>query len=228
MTVKDYQEPTTGMVSPWPHPQDHSCDNGLLYTALAVLWGRTMTFADYHRLAWNCLSPDYLLCRYPGQFGPGKDEQHDDYRAVMAILSQSSTPTVLAWALYQYGKNHWYCYNLEYPGKFDKNYWFGRYPGFIAVVKAGANAPLSLFDQAYFFVSCLGILIEAKNESNGPILQYLSCRAVERRGGAVAHLGIRLWRLLAKRKFPGGMKQVMGLYFPNGHPLTDMAPGDFK
>jgi hypothetical protein len=246
VALEEYREERYPFVSPGKKPPSHSCDNGLLFTAeamillsdlayeeeqavkgfldldvSAVIVKETMTWSD---LVDACMAEPGLLRRYP--FAQG-DEQHDDYTGVAAAAKILNFPHH-AQQILDYGEKHNYCWNVEKPGTFDPNFWFGRYPSFVPVLAVALGHSLDLMGQ----LACLGSFVAAARKADGKDssevqITYLEARVLEGSHWLV-NLGIWYWRRKLMKVFPRGLKQVREGYFGELHPLARYAREDFK
>lgn len=221
--IHKYREPYTGLVGLTPYPTDHSTDNGLLFSSLYCI----LTGVDY---LW--LLDQYLRCeklpglprRYPDDPGDG---DHDDITG-MATASWKFSGGIVADRLYQYGKANWWCWNVERPGKWEVKYCWGRFPGFIAFLKAAAGHKLNFFDQVSFFIGTVASTLLSKDpgDTNGKCLQYLKNLSVSGKYW-LTDIAIRYWKREMAKQYPTGMKGCYAIYFGPTHPFALYGPEDF-
>lgn len=225
--IQEYRIPN-GMVSLGKGDTGRSCDNHIYFTAIYNLLLKQQPdapkaeffdadFFFYVAVGW-CAKEPGLIMRYPGDYEG--EQQHDDLRAIAAV-DITHTKDIL-----NYGRKNSFCWNTKNPGVYDQRFCFDRFPGFMAVLMAGAGESVPLAEQFSFFLSCFGILLD-KRKTSPIILQWVSIKAVEGKHWFM-DLGILIWRFIAMRKYPKGLKEVMEIYFKPEHPFAQYARTDFS
>lgn len=234
--IQPYKEQMYGVVTSHRFPPNGSCDNGLLFTAeyIDLLWRRFKAmqpssvedFTDYcseltkyNMFLQACEQESGLIRRYPSKI---QDQQFDDYVGAAAVNS------LFAKRALDYGRKNKYCWNIERPGKFELNYFFGRLPGFVPYLRAAANVRIGIIGAILWSLSTVFAALQADGkETSGVKLQFLQNGVMERRKSIIAKLAIKFWRYKLKKKFPNGMQDVWAIYFGPEHPLTKHSFPDF-
>lgn len=223
-----YREPITRMVVGVKNPGDHSCDNGLLFSAeyLMLLPHEDLGSERewFQTLVTTCEVMPGLIRRYPGD--PGY-EAHDDYIGTLAglWLLQSS----LRFAFLDYGKTNWWLFNNVDPGKPRAEQWLGRFPIFPVFVKAACDQPLGWLDQWIWLLTLIyGVFADVTGDTSSKILQWLMNQTVTGKGYKLIDFGLWFWKKRMLANVPGGMQQVFAIYFNPEHPFAKYARKDFE
>ncbi len=224
--VENYREPRTRMVGLWPSPTDHSCDNGLLFSAtyLKLLSLQTSSVDWEKETAWfralvrECQIEPGLIRRYPGDIGV---QSHDD------LVGIAWFDPVLAREILFYGEDHKYSWNTEYPGVWRLRTFFYRIGGFVPFLKARSGFDLNWFDKLNVALSFLLNTREPSSETSGRCLLYLMANALESTDSWLVQDAIKYWRLRMNQLYPDGIRGLYRVYFGEGHPFTRWAPRQF-
>lgn len=227
--IKEYREPTYGLVSNVKNPGDRSCDNGLLFSATyIVLLDRAPE--QYAELVWfidiirKCSIENGVYARYPGEKTP---TTHDDLTGIVSI----GRGTLASLGLYFYLNMHDWFYPAEGSQVSDASRYgnlLARIVDFPATVRAAATVKLTTLSKVGF---CLGLLwncFEKKSETSGKCLIYLKARTVEKSGSRICNLTVWIWRRVQAVRYTGGMRDVYAIYFGPEHPFAVYGPRDFK
>lgn len=228
--IQEYLEPTYKCVGLKPHPPDHSTDNALLFTSTyIVLYSDQEKWDQFEesippeaRVAWNdwswlvthCEINPGLLSRYPGDLNL---TSHDDYTGVV-VASAYVGHGFMAQRICQYG--------LEHDWWFGDNF-LGRIIDFVPLVKVAAGAPISRLERLMAAAGFLGNLWEPTEETSGRCLLYLKQKVLRGRYWEV-DLGIWVWKLMMRYRYPTGMAGVYAIYFGPLHPFSLYGPKDFE
>ncbi len=211
--MKRWVEPKTAAASCELDPKDYSSDNGILFSAeLAVLANDDLVTSWF---SWLCL-------KYEGQAGvllrhPTSTEvtSWDDHLAAAAV-----SPFMAA-RIAKYGMlNNW-----TWGGKF-----LGRFPIFSPTVKASAGMPLTRTERLAASLAFIANMFEGYLQTSGKLLLWLAARALYGKYWGLDRV-IDLWRYVQGRRYKGGLKEVMGIYFKPRqgmpHPFSVYAPKEF-
>lgn len=221
--ILPWQEPMTGAVSCELHPVDYSCDNGVAFTAeYYALLGKSGPIPEFDHLLLEyegCIPVPGVLYRHPSS---NEVASWDDHLAA-AAMSPMMAARILA-----YGEvNDW-----EWGGK-----WLGRFPIFIPTVRAGAGKPLSLLHKLLAASCYLVNSFEGYEHTSGKISLWLASKALYGEPMKGFNWVIKLWRYAQLKRYKGGLREVMGSYFPPKrdsvllrdipHPFSIYAPETF-
>lgn len=209
--IKRWQEPRNGSVSCEIDPKDHSCDNSILFSAELVFIGGQNTYLTY----FNTLFLEYeyspgLLSRYPGDPGIMDWDDH---------LGAAAVSPFCASRINKHGEATDWMFGTQ---------WLGRLPIFIPTVRASAGLPLNYFNQAKASVAFIWNCFEKREETSGKILLWLASKALYGKYRMIT-AAIDIWRYSMRKKYPGGMNEVMGIYFqPKLGKIPGMVPHPFS
>lgn len=221
-------EPLYKCVSNELHPNDHSCDNALLFTSTYValnLQDRDYVYGPFYRFFKACEVPNEsgLYYRYPGVI---TFNEFDDLTGISVAFNLIGY-TYGAKEILEHGRKNWYFWNNLNPGVKVKEAFFGRIPSFVAGLKAAAGEKLNLFDVFYTAIAYIYDAYVDKQETNGRCMLYLR-QKVLRGKSMLLDLALAFWRKRMIRLYPDGMKGVYRIYFGPEHPFTIHGPGDFE
>lgn len=219
--IADYREPITRMVGLTKFPGNHSCDNGLLFSATyMVLEGNS--YADevawFHELVGHC-QPEAVgwIVRYPGTM---EVVAHDDLTGIVAVSELLSELVLL------YGSYYWWSWGLK-PKTKSLRTWWGRIADFPPTVMAGAGARVGILHQILWSIDTMASCLTEKGNTSGKCLSYLKIKTMEKRSYWLPSLAIRFWRRRMGKVYPGGMRDVYRIYFGESHPFTIAGPPNF-
>lgn len=230
--IKNYRQPDL-LVAPKESPEKDSTGNGIFYSSLYYLAlhlrGEMIgdDVAEFRRIIEAC-----EIRNQPGCFkrSPTKDNDQtgkDDYYGILACcylfgLTHISTRIYEAGACIRWFPLRW-VYDIEEPGHFRINGWFGRFPEWTCVVKsASRKAWPNIFDEIKYSVHILTQVFFSKDDTTCWILSYLnslSVRPVEGFFSAIAH---ELLDSAIKRR--GGMPKLLELHLGADHPIAKHWP----
>lgn len=221
--MREFREHQFGVVSCNRNPTDHSTDNGLLFSAtyICLIDQPELEKEWFDKLLKACQVAPGLFNRYPGD--DGKDSW-DDLIGVAAASHLLGLPydlDILSW-----GESHKWSWNNQNPLIWTGETFLGRFPAFIAFLQGSAGKAISPADQFLFSAAC--IASPFGTDTSGKCLMYLMTRTIYGRH-FMTDLAIDIWRILMKRKYPGGMRDVYRVYFTDPmHPFHRFGPTDFK
>jgi hypothetical protein len=198
-----WREPTTGAFSCNENPGDFSCDNAPLFTSHAYKLG-LIDRTEYHRIVEQYfLEGRGWLLRYPLKLDY---QSWDDFTGVSAV-----SPTFAARIL---DEMHWSDWRLP------NGDWLGRFPILEPVVRGSAGAKLSLLNQVRVAVAYLANCFEKSQETSGKLILWLAEGAL-RDAGWIANTAILIWQVSIVLRYPRGIQDCYGIYFPPNHPFND-------
>lgn len=204
---------------------DYSNDNYHLFNAL---YWRTLSSNGYlpdlknetvQTINFNlaCEKQDGLFARFPSR---KNDDISQDEIYGICYGSPGDAENVCT-----YGSQNYWSYWLANPNHFRWQYFFGRYPCFIPYVKTCAGKPIP-FSQ---FLWCIGFLassLTSHSETTGKLLSWLQIPVMQKH--LFPRLTIKLWKRIMKYRYPGGMKDIMTIYFGPEHPFSLTSRSDFE
>lgn len=217
-----YMHPFWGVVGMYPaYGEDKAtftCDNYHMFTALyfRMLTPLPGDVINYNHFLNSCHVVQGLYARFPGRI---TDISQDEIYGMCSIGPGFSNMIEL------FGSDHWWSYNLTTPGKFTLDTFLGRFPCFTGYVKTTAQKFMWLWGF-YWFFGFIASSFTNESETSGKLLSYLQIPVMSQT--YLGKLAILIWRWKMKRTYPGGIKQVCGIYFPAGHPFTIHAPENFE
>lgn len=236
-----YMHPVWGVVGLYKGGTEDAktwtCDNYHLFTALYFRMYSALPgdLDHYCKFLGACMVKTGLYARFPNRI---TDVSQDEIYGMCSISSVSlpeaakissvmlRTAQVPA-EIETYGSSNWWSYDLTAPGKFTFDTFLGRFPCFIAYVKASAfvSSFLYPFSLLYWFFGFIASAFTNVTETSGKQLAYLQIPIMEKI--FLGRIAVAVWRWKMKRTYPGGMRDVAKIYFPAGHPFTLYAPTDF-
>lgn len=214
--LKEYREPLTGAVSNRKNPGDLSCDNGIDFTAVAILVGSRIGAI---LTGFNTMCVKYERGK-PGEFkrhptlGDGSSMSWDDHTSAAALSPW------LAWRILRFGQEHGWVWDRG-----TKKLW--RFPIFIPTVKASAYGSINIFWQFLASLAYLANCFEGHGHTSGKKSLWVAQKALYGKGFLITG-AINLWRWAQQKRYPGGIKDVFTIYFGPDHPITRYSPNDFK
>ncbi len=209
--LKPWREPKTQAVSNRYNPDDQSCDNGIDFTAVAYrisqrLGGEFTGFTSF------CLQYERELGELMRRPGSTETMSWDD------LTSAAAMSTFMAWRILKYGQENSWTWG-------GKKLW--RFPIFIPTVYASATGSLSPLLQLMAAVAYISNCFEGYPETSGKKSLWVAQEALYGKGFIVTK-SIDIWRWVQQIRYPGGIKQVLAIYFSLIHPLAVYSPTDFK
>ena len=148
-------------------------------------------------------------------------QAHDDYLAI----SVTSKLLGLFHATIINNTPYYYFDNTEETSKFELKNWHGRFPWAIFTYKTCAGEIANLFYQLVF----CGYLVSSMfnkdlTDTSGRILRWIQKEAVKGKYKLVDFF-IDLWEKDIVKKYPEAMGTVMGIYYGDDHPFSQVLKG---
>lgn len=223
--IKPYREPEYGLVGLVPNPPKHSTDNALLFHATLI----SLLTPEEREIEKPVFEAAVLACEFvPGRYGryPG-DTENDAWDNLVGIAYASYVLDLpFAADIYQYGHTTGWVWNNADPGKWTGASYLGRYPTFIPFLKTAAKAGgLNPFAQMMVSGGYLSNWFEEKAATSGRLLLRLQAECLCHHG-PISDAGIHVWKKRMKQLYPGGYRELMGIYFGQDHPFTQYAPSE--
>lgn len=225
MSILSSLQPYTdanGLICPQSNPAIDSTNNGLLYTAEAIVAlmdnGELTPELKQHFMTvyGSCEVILGLMKRLPD--GTGGQEGPDDYYgcgAAAAFCDPSFAQDILN---YSWLRN----YNNENPGKFTLKSWMGRFPHLMTHLKLAAGQSIwNPFERAWWAASLMISALVSNSNAGAWCLSWLQVRVWEAKGnGLMEKLAVKFWRWRFNKNF-GNPGNMLGQYFQNpNHPLA--------
>lgn len=113
-------------------------------------------------------------------------------------------------------------YNVR-PNDWSIQSWWGRSPGFMALLELSALDRTSWFRYFALWVGQFLPLFQPKNETSDKKLTYLVWQWLKTRN-RFWNLSYKLWCLILTKIHPNGMQDVYKIYYGEDHPLTKHTP----
>lgn len=202
----------TGAVSCEIDPVGRSADNLCLFTCEAYALG-LVTKEECEKVLLAFEDEPGILARYPG---------HKDWCSWDDHTAASAVSQLLASRMYDYMTTH------KWSTPADKLLW--RFPIFIPTVIAGSGRYLMPWWQVLIALAYIANMFEPKTETSGKIILWLAQKNLQR--FYLLRLVTFVWRKVLQSKHPGGIKEVMQIYFPPKkgipHPFGEVAPTHFE
>ena len=209
-----WTDPGTGAVScEIDQPAGKSADNLVLFASEAVAHG-LLTLEEFEAVVEKFESQPGCLVRYPGL----KDyTSFDDYVGACSV----------SW--------HFAMRALRF---FELSNWdtldgspLWRFAIFIPIVRAGAAMPLTFMHQCMATCAYLwNAATERTGQTSGRYLLWMASRKLNEY--LMIRIAINIWKWCMMLRYPGGMKEMSHIYFPdkNGvpHPFPLAARNDFN
>ena len=212
-----FRDPKSDLVGLRAFSVGKDCDNGVLFTATALVLMAGFNLREYserfRKSALLVTLEDGVLARYPGETEPSSWDDHLGAAVAGAVRGVPDLTRLIAM--------HGYASDWTWGEN-----WLGRIPLFSPVVRAAAGDKLSLLSRLRVAGCYLQNCFEPKGETSGICLLYLASHVLEGQGLAVA-AAIELWRKILRRRYPGGKREVYGIYFGASHPFAHYSPTDF-
>ena len=101
--------------------------------------------------------------------------------------------------------------------------WWGRSPGFMALLELSATDKTSVFRYFSLWLGQYLPLFQHKNETSDKKLTYVVWQWLKTRG-LFWRLSYKLWCFMLLRIHPKGMQDVYEIYYGKEHPLTIYTP----
>jgi len=209
--VKDPQENSTS--------GNHHIINAIHYTILnreGELTEQDREIADKYIEA--CMERPGIFNRAPDKFD---HQAHDDYIGIACTSSLLSLPFI---GYINDNKLRYYD-NTEESIKFEFKNWHGRFPWAIMTYRVCGGLSVNILLQLAF---CIYLYINIGNkdltDTSGKILRWLQIEAVKGKYKLVDYF-IKMWHTDVMKDYPGGMGDVMGIYYGEDHPFAKVLKG---
>lgn len=194
-----------------------NCDNPSLFSAEAMLLAGFTSWPGYPRFFDDAEVPGKtgLFHRYPGDTGN---------ISVDEIIGAATLDQDVATSIYIYGtKNHW----IFQPqgGKFTFSAWMGRFINLVPYVIHCTGNKMSIIDQILWSIGC--VLSPYSSGTSGKLLQWVQIKKIQG-SYTICDAAISFWKEIMTKFYPGGLQQIMGIYFSNQHPFYKWSPKDFN
>lgn len=228
MSITEAARPWMEQSYPFPgltmHPLDHSTDNGVLFLATLV----ALTPAE-ERAEWNipavrvleaCAVRPGLLARYPG------DQSKNSVDNLWgALVLTSLVPALIGYRddIISYGRAHNLSWSVEQPGEFVLSDWYGRFPGFGAMLDMLDGIPLDFVSQLVVAGSIIYSALTPRADTSNKCLQYL-LNPILLGKHIVVDLAIQVWAVIMNAKYSRGLRDLYAIYFGEDHLFTQFAP----
>lgn len=187
----------------------------------------------------ECMKPDDLLRRWPGSMGTMSWDE-----VIGALVCCWYTGDIeTARKIYDYGQAKLWFFNPPAPGTPSGQSFLARNGQLIPLAKMVAKLPLTWLDRFFW---CLGLMLSfftfesktkdqfwalaktgflKRNDTSGkllcdvqtPVMNYESKTAI---------IVIRIWELGMRIMYPGGRRQIYGVYMP-AHPIATNQPDNW-
>lgn len=113
-------------------------------------------------------------------------------------------------------------YNVR-PYDWSIQSWWGRSPGFMALLELSAIDRTSWFRMFALWVGQFLPLFQPKNETSDKKLTYIVWQWLKTRN-KFWELSYRLWCYMLTKVHPNGMQDVYKIYYGESHPLSKTTP----
>jgi hypothetical protein len=211
-----YLDPEYGMVSIYPHTgPGPNCSNYWLFTAIAKALLNNRPWHNVLSFYMGCLREPGLIYRFPNV---DSDVSQQEIAAAVSLF-----PEVF---FFIYGCNHSWCFNVQNPGHFTLNYWFGRFIDFPAFVKSQTTGHLGVLGQLLWSIAITTTTMTDYGNTSEKVYKWMQVEKMRGRH-VLTNWAIQLWSKLMQKKYPGGPKELFSIYFPKEHPFIQYAPDQF-
>lgn len=177
---------------------------------------------EYHNASSfisDCMERFGIYNRAPTKFD---HQAHDDYIGI-AIQSKLFN---LAHARFINSTKYYYFDNTEETNKFEIKNWHGRFPWALFTYNVCDTGSANLFYQLGFCAYLwTGIRNKDLTDTSGRILRWLQKEAVKGKYKLVDWF-IGKWEKDLASKYPGGIGEVMGIYYGPDHPFALVLKGE--
>jgi hypothetical protein len=214
-----YLDPVYRTCSNYSYPafqtKGFNCDNPSLFSAEAMLlcglgnWPLYPEFFD----AAEVPGKNGLFHRYPGD--PGEISADE-------IIGAATLDRDVAQSIWLYGWKHWWVFQPQ-GGKFVWASWMARFVNLPAYVAHCAGKGMDGLEGLWALACVLSVF---SSGTSGKLLMWVQIQKVQGHYAA-CDLAIRFWKWRMRKQYPGGLKEVMTVYFGPQHPFAQNAPGCF-
>jgi len=218
LQAQHYLDQNYGTVSNQPYTSPgFNCDNPSLFSAEAMLLSGFVTWPGYSRFFDDAEVPGKtgLFHRYPGDTGN---------ISVDEIIGAATIDEDIAKSIWIYAEKNYWIFQPQ-GGPFIISSWMGRFVSLPPYVKHCSGTPMTYLDQILWSIGC--ILSPYSSGTSGKILQWVQIEKIEGKY-TICDAAISFWKEKMTRFYPGGLQQIMGIYFSNQHPFYKWSPKDFN
>lgn len=113
-------------------------------------------------------------------------------------------------------------YNVR-PYSWSIQSWWGRSPGFMALLEIAATGKTSVWGNFALLVGQFMPLLSDRDGTSPIKLAYATWQFLKDRN-LLWGLAYGIWQKMLKRRYPGGIADVYKIYFGKMHPLSRYAP----
>jgi hypothetical protein len=234
MSLKDeiieWTQPN-GLVSTVKYPVDDSTGNGLAYTAL-YYWllfkrgeARDPSLCDqFNQIFIKCLVPGYygLINRSPTKLND--QDGWDDYVCLSAASGKNALNVYVAERIYLHGRGYFWVYNNVTPCKFTFQSWLGRSLAFVSHVKSAVGVKPNFIERLVWAFSVALSGIFDPDNATSRVLSFLMIETMNEKD-LVCLIASKIFFVRLKKKFPGGMKEVVAKWIGAvEHPIVKYWP----
>jgi len=191
--------------------------SALYYSALGAAGEITQQDAnDWQESLRLCKRVGYhMYWRAPCKNNPDDTQQHDDYWGINGANFHTNAGHI-SLGIYQHGKTHRWCFNIQEPDKFVWNYWFYRFVDFIPFTKlCGGLNPAWLQWRILYAQSWLAR--HFISHSGARVRRYIILSVLAKRSAKGKALA-QAWAKKMRQKF-GTIGGAFRGEIPDGNPL---------
>lgn len=163
----------------------------------------------------SCEIEPGLYGRWPNDHG---QVSHDELRGIAYLSWKLDFTHALSIVLYG-NKTDW-VFNSQSPSDESPRFWLGRMIDFEPMVRAAARMPVSLWKQLLWTISALASAYGKDSGVSGRIMTWIDLEIVDQDRYPLMQLGAYLFRSKMKKRYPGGPKELLGIYHGKTHPFT--------
>lgn len=213
LAAQHYLDTRYGVVS----NTEGSCDNFHLFSSEAMLTAGWILWPQYLTFFKACEVEPGLIKRYPGRMGGGISQDEMIGAATLDVLAADR--------LYQYGEAHHWYFNPDATA-FTLSNWYGRFLDFKPYIKMRAGYRLNIIDKIGWSIMTVLSPLSAESNTSGKLLKWSQLSSMQGNNW-LCDMAIKFWKWKMTRTYPGGLKQLMSIYFPPTHPLVTYARNNF-
>lgn len=165
-----------------------------------------------------------VICRGPHK--ANDPQTHDDYIGLCTLSLLGNGGAALA--IYEYGKNHSWCYwRSGYGFKEKFNGAFFRIPGVVQHFKLCAGKDWNLLDRILWSLGVIANAFASRKDTSGKILTWhqVSAYEISGRNHWLCNLAVRKWKASLLSAYPDAMGGIFRTYFGSNHPFARWALG---
>lgn len=228
-TLKEqrYLHPVWGVVSNQPHEPGqltHNADNLHLFTACAIrvahaigaVQDRDVLIESHLRFIRACEIESGLYRRFPGVEGSTSWDENIG----IAYCSQQYATSVLFYGF----KTDW-VWAQEKGAAWSFRRWAARNFGLIPYLRARAGLTVGGVNQILWSLKAIGSALSGWGETSGKHMIWIQAEAL--REYPISRLGWFIAKEILARKYPGGPKEMLSIFYGEAHPIAGAAPSDW-